>query len=493
MKTLGIVLIVKNEEACLAKCLESVKGADEIYITDTGSKDKTKEIAYKYTDKVYDFEWIDDFAAARNFAKSKATTDYCLSIDADEVLISPIEDIKKFIQTAKGKTFYVTMTAGARSHNLGRLFKNDEDVKWVGAGHEVITPAEDNHSGFVIEYGYSPAHKLDPDRMLRILKKDVEKNPSSRNLYYLAREYMYKKDYITAIWWFNEYLKIAKWKPEIADAYLKIARCYWQLQKGDDARMMCMHAIRYNPDFKEALEFMSETHYEPMKSRWGSFSRLADNTGVLFKKDSPKIPKIIHQIWIGKRPVPTEWINTWREKHPDWEHILWDDKAVEEFGLVNKKLYDYYRKNGCPGSSPECTASNVIRPEILYTYGGVYLDADSVCKERIDELIDTDFFGVYSPHLKNRVVSGFLGIIPEHPMMKEYVERMSRVEKFCPTWDTIGGTMFTELVKKYNLMDKVLPSYTFLPNPPGLEPYKGSGKVYADHFAETTLNPNYES
>jgi glycosyltransferase involved in cell wall biosynthesis len=80
-------MIVKNEEKVLARCLECLKGLmDEIIIVDTGSQDDTKKIAYKYTDKVYDFKWVDDFSEARNFAFSKAGMDYIYSADADEVL-----------------------------------------------------------------------------------------------------------------------------------------------------------------------------------------------------------------------------------------------------------------------------------------------------------------------------------------------------------------------------------------------------------------------
>jgi glycosyltransferase involved in cell wall biosynthesis len=80
-------MIVKNEEKVLARCLDSLKGLmDEIIIVDTGSQDDTKKIAYKYTDKVYDFKWVDDFSKARNFAFSKAGMDYIYSADADEVL-----------------------------------------------------------------------------------------------------------------------------------------------------------------------------------------------------------------------------------------------------------------------------------------------------------------------------------------------------------------------------------------------------------------------
>lgn len=87
MVSISLCMIVKNEEKVLARCLDSVSDLmDEIIIVDTGSDDATKEIASKYTDKIYDFQWIQDFSAARNFAFSKASCDYIYSADADEVL-----------------------------------------------------------------------------------------------------------------------------------------------------------------------------------------------------------------------------------------------------------------------------------------------------------------------------------------------------------------------------------------------------------------------
>ena len=81
----SICLIVKNEENNIVKCLEPIKNLGaEIVIVDTGSTDSTKAIAEKYTDKIYDFEWCDDFSAARNFAMSKASNDFILFLDADE-------------------------------------------------------------------------------------------------------------------------------------------------------------------------------------------------------------------------------------------------------------------------------------------------------------------------------------------------------------------------------------------------------------------------
>ncbi len=87
MATFSLCMIVKNEEKVLGRCLDSlVDIMDEIIIVDTGSDDRTKEIAGRYTDKVYDFEWIGDFSAARNFASSKASGEYIYTADADEYL-----------------------------------------------------------------------------------------------------------------------------------------------------------------------------------------------------------------------------------------------------------------------------------------------------------------------------------------------------------------------------------------------------------------------
>ena len=79
MPTISLCMIVKNEEMHIARCLESVaKLVDEIIIVDTGSTDRTAEIASGYTTKVYSHPWTDDFSDARNYSFSKAAMDYCM-------------------------------------------------------------------------------------------------------------------------------------------------------------------------------------------------------------------------------------------------------------------------------------------------------------------------------------------------------------------------------------------------------------------------------
>ncbi len=87
MATISVCMIVKNEESVLARCLDSLGSLpDELIIVDTGSTDRTGEVARKYTDKVSDFAWVDDFAAARNFSIDKATCDFIYTADADEMI-----------------------------------------------------------------------------------------------------------------------------------------------------------------------------------------------------------------------------------------------------------------------------------------------------------------------------------------------------------------------------------------------------------------------
>ena len=86
---MSLCMIVRQEEKALARCLEGIADAvEEIVIVDMGSTDRTKEIARQFTDKIYDFPWMDDFAAARNFAFSKGTGEYLLWMDAEDILPS---------------------------------------------------------------------------------------------------------------------------------------------------------------------------------------------------------------------------------------------------------------------------------------------------------------------------------------------------------------------------------------------------------------------
>ena len=91
--TLSVCMIVKDEEETLPICLKSIKDiADEIIVVDTGSKDKTVEVAKSFGAKVYFFKWINDFSAARNESLKYATSDWLLVLDADEYLLPELKE-----------------------------------------------------------------------------------------------------------------------------------------------------------------------------------------------------------------------------------------------------------------------------------------------------------------------------------------------------------------------------------------------------------------
>ena len=282
---LSAVLIVKNEEEIIANALESVKDFDEIIVVDTGSTDDTVAIAKRYTDNVYHFAWCDDFAKARNFAIEQATGDWIFSIDADHELITPVSQVKKEAERAEQqgvKTVLVKSLSGKGDHHVHWrevLFKNDPEVRWHGAVHENIKPVATLKVDVIRRCGYSKNHSVDPYRNIRIL----EANPiTTRSKFYLGRENYEKRLYPAAIKWMKEYLQEGKWYPEIAEAWLVIARSHWFSHEGELAREACLRAIKINPDFKEALLFMGDMHFEPWKSKWHTLASVATNNDVLF-------------------------------------------------------------------------------------------------------------------------------------------------------------------------------------------------------------------
>jgi len=283
---LSAVMIVRNESSVIDRCLASLAGFDEVVVCDTGSQDDTvqKAKAHKNTRVFTDYTWDDDFASARNHALRKATGDWCMQVDADHVLVTPMEEVRDTVLQVNDlghSVAKIRLRHGAcgQMHMGAWLFKRQPGVFWDGRVHEVLNRTATVETGIVQEYGKSPSHDFDPTRNLRILEMS-DKTP--RNLFYLGRELFETGDLIRSIEVMNQYLKVATWQPEICEAYLTLARAYWVTEQGDLARDAALIAVRNNPMFKEAILFLSETHFEPWKSRWKKLAESADNESVLF-------------------------------------------------------------------------------------------------------------------------------------------------------------------------------------------------------------------
>jgi hypothetical protein len=295
--TISAVIIAKNEEVMLGQCLDSLKGIDEIVICDTGSQDRTVELAKLYTDKVFtDYKWEDSFCKARNHAKTHATSDWILSIDADEILhdFAAVREAVAMAELKGSLAVDCTMIAAdnGQEFTYPRLFKNDPKVFWVGNIHNHLSVVGEGLSNVRITHGYSPAHQLDPERAFRILKKEVDSrgDEAVRELFYLGREYFYKRDYKNSVKTLNRYVKKATYFPEKAEAFLVMGRAYWYLHRGEDARLACAKALLVNANFKEAIAFMAflaglgseNKTWNNNGKQWSKMAETASNEGVLF-------------------------------------------------------------------------------------------------------------------------------------------------------------------------------------------------------------------
>ena len=302
--TISASLIIKNEEEMLPKCLKSIKGVDEIVIVDTGSTDKSIEIAKEHGAKVFtDYKWNDHFSEARNESKKHCTGDWLLIIDGDEILNTTIPTIRKmlsekYMESREAIMFYVN--TGQETNEQIRMFRNRPDIQWVGAAHNlpyIATPQgpkrmqEIQQSTFKIKANFSPNHDVDPDRTLRIMTKELAKGPQAlgqreytRYLYYVAREWMNRRDPFKVIWYLEKYVKVAPPTNEMADAWFLLATCYvdlGELEKGVDA---CLQVIKYLPSFKAAWALLHNLSHPGSKKMWEKLFHMANNEGVLFKR-----------------------------------------------------------------------------------------------------------------------------------------------------------------------------------------------------------------
>lgn len=226
MPLLTLSMIVKNEEKYLRDCLESVKGvADEIIIVDTGSTDRTIEIAKEYNASIFNFQWIDDFAAARNFALKHSTGDYILYLDADERLSeNSIGELKKILRQGAKGAFNCTVnnidTVNGKPNIMRytRLFKNHRKLEFRGCVHEQIIDSINELGYKIIETSIEIIHigyNIPPDKIkekaarnLVLLLKDYRKKPDNPyTVFQLAQTYNVVEEKENAIKYFTRVLQ----------------------------------------------------------------------------------------------------------------------------------------------------------------------------------------------------------------------------------------------------------------------------------------------
>ena len=259
MATISLCMIVKNEEKVLGRCLESAAGlVDEMVIVDTGSTDATKAVALSYTDRVYDFPWRDDFAAARNFAFSKGRMEYLMWLDADDVLLPADREAFLYLKrTLSPEVDVVMLPYHSGLDERGRpvftcyrerVVRNLGRDLWEGAVHEAIAPF-----GKVLWGKAAVTHRKegpgDPDRNLRIYEGKLAHREafSPRERFYYARELMDHRRYADAGVVLEDFLaRGGGWVENEIEACRLLSRC--RLETGDDggALQALLDSFRYD-------------------------------------------------------------------------------------------------------------------------------------------------------------------------------------------------------------------------------------------------------
>lgn len=176
------------------------------------------------------------------------------------------------------------------------------------------------------------------------------------------------------------------------------------------------------------------------------------NISTQKSKSIIRIPKIIHQIWLGGE-IPEQyrlWGKTFVDKNPGWQYILWDERALERFGLVNQKLFDKAEKYAFK--------ADIARYEILYRLGGIYFDTDIECMQSLDFLCYCDFFGACDPDAI-RIQNCVIGACPQHPILKSCIDFLSEIpinsKDTTSRWKETGPDLLTKSFYQFAfLVDK---------------------------------------
>lgn len=265
MITISVCMIVKNEEDKLGICLDSLKTiADEIIIVDTGSTDKTKELAAKYTDKIYDFAWTGSFSDARNFAFSKASCDYIYSADADEELDS--ENIKKFEMLKEimdqqidiVQMYYCNQLENNTIYSFDRelrpkLYKRLREFVWQETIHEAVRlePVIYDSEIDIIHRpgeGHAVRDLKAFERLIETSRESVDGDDigaiSKRLVEIYAKELIIageKENFEKACAFFTERCELATDKDELAICLTMAARCCYEM---DDVVGFMKYALR---------------------------------------------------------------------------------------------------------------------------------------------------------------------------------------------------------------------------------------------------------
>jgi mannosyltransferase OCH1-like enzyme len=201
------------------------------------------------------------------------------------------------------------------------------------------------------------------------------------------------------------------------------------------------------------------------------------------------IEKKMTQIWIGPRPAPMKWMNTWKEKHPEWEYSVFTQKDLESRKFYNQHLIEYYYSRNLFSG-----VSDLIRYELLYERGGFFPEADFLCLENTDELFTSPADHCYTCYEQENIRPGYVQPIlacnPGNAFVKQLIDELHALYpmQLSPhPWESTGNAWLSRVIPKYNPKITIWPSYYFIPEHyDRSQKYHGTEKIYAKHLWGST-------
>ncbi|MCX7817051.1 MAG: glycosyltransferase [Syntrophales bacterium] len=360
---ISLCMIVKNEEASIERCLESIhRFVDEIIIVDTGSTDKTCSIAEKYGAKIYYHPWENDFSKHRNQAISYATGNWILQVDADEELFDQDgHKLKATVNTGKADYYYcifydVDHNNSIKSiYNMVRLFRKGLGMRYVGKIHEQI---EKRGKGAFSDirfkhYGYyMDEQKIQIKLQQRrdMLSDAISEKPDDPyNYFQLAATYDFIGNLANTLMFGEIALELANKKNLCADYVLNIyyllARCYLQLNDHGKSEHICLKALSIFPKSFDINYLLASIYFQERKwelcEKYGR-QALATMDEILNKPSALGGSYLINVNEFYRIPLMLGYINCINKKLEEaekyflqaWEKSERNIKVAEEICLI---------------------------------------------------------------------------------------------------------------------------------------------------------------
>lgn len=340
MKTLSITLIVKNEAYNLARLLPTLTFADEIVVVDTGSTDNTVEVAKRYTDKVYFFAWRDDFSKARNYAISKATREYVMWLDADDVL--PVDTLNSLLEwkmsNETADVYYVRYRMQSQFPFWfwrERIVRRCNKCRFRGFIHEAITPfGVTRYLDCEITHAPTSSHE---QRNLQIYQHALQNHRrfGLRDKFYYARTLIECNQTDKALPILNSFARNARANVvDRVDAYKLLANAALSVNNVDAARKYLAESVKLLPPGGEICCLFAQCYVEQRQYQqaveWYKFALNANSQrGFINEYYVTFLPNVQLSVclWrLGDRQGAKQYHNAAKALYPNHPTILSNDK-----------------------------------------------------------------------------------------------------------------------------------------------------------------------